>query len=262
MPSPSKIIVEACVGSLKDALHAAWAGSDRIEFCRSLEVGGLTPKLNEILELKDRLPVPMAVMIRPREGNFLYSAAEWSAMLKTAAQAIDAGANAIVFGALTVDGFVDEPKIAEMIAVVKSRPDRQLVFHRAIDESIDPWKSWLSLKALGINRVLTSGGASTAFAGLEAISKMEADSQQNGGLPTVLAAGGIRSSNVIELLRRTGVRQVHSACSRKRSHSLRARRYSPIELDEREFSALVRAVREFESHQIAGGEGQKTSDLS
>jgi copper homeostasis protein len=253
VPTTERIIVEACVGSLEDALSAARRGADRIEFCSSLEMGGLTPKLDEIRRLKERLSIPMVAMIRPRGGDFCYSETQWSAMMEAAAEALDAGADGIVVGVLTPEGIVDEPKIRELIAVVKCRPGKQVIFHRALDESNDLWTAWSTLKSLGVDRVLTSGGAATATLGIEMLSKLEADSRQNGGRSAVLAAGGIRSANVIDVLRRTGVQQIHSACTQGSG---------PTELDEGEFTALIRAVRGFESRQIAGDGNRKNEGSS
>ena len=69
-----KFIKEACVENLDQALKAEAKGADRIELCTHLDLEGLTPSRELIVEASQQLNIPLRIMIRPRGGNFLYSA--------------------------------------------------------------------------------------------------------------------------------------------------------------------------------------------
>jgi copper homeostasis protein len=54
------------------ALIASNSGADRIELCAGPEFGGTTPNFNSLVNIKDRIAVPVFVIIRPRGGDYLY----------------------------------------------------------------------------------------------------------------------------------------------------------------------------------------------
>jgi len=226
-----------CVGSLDDASLAAELGADRLEFCSSLELGGLTPSFDEVNRLRNTVAIPIAVMVRPRGGDFCYSDAEWRSMVRDAGCALAAGADAVVFGALTADRTIELERVREIVAVVQKWEGRHAVFHRAFDDVVDPRKAWAALCDAGVDRVLTSGGAATAVEGISRLQAFIALSAMNGDRPTVLAGGGVRASNVAPLIRETGATEIHSACSAA-SRQFR--------LDPEQLKLLVAAIRAFE----------------
>ena len=70
----TKVIKEVCTDGLKQSIEASDKGADRIEFCADLSVGGVTPKISELEEyVKDQSRAKLAVMVRPRGGNFAYT---------------------------------------------------------------------------------------------------------------------------------------------------------------------------------------------
>ena len=80
--------------------------------------------------------------------------------------------------------------------------------HKAIDATRDPIEALEALLALGVDRVLTSGGADTAAAGAATIARMVA---RAGDALVVMAGGGVRAHNVAAIVQQTGVREVHAA---------------------------------------------------
>lgn len=200
---PKKILVEACVDSVESARAAEQGGADRIELCDNLVEGGTTPSAGMIAECRARVRIPIYVMIRPRGGDFLYSRPEFEVMQRDVVVARELGADGVVFGILTPAGEVDRRRTAQLNEL--SFP-LDVTFHRAIDVSRDPLKALDDLIHSGIDRVLTSGGAAKALAGAGMIRQMV---ERAAGRIVILAGGGITDRNVAQLVKRTGVKEVH-----------------------------------------------------
>lgn len=197
------VLVEACVDSVESALAAQAGRAGRVELCANLVEGGTTPSAGTIALARERLDVPLFVIVRPRGGDFLYAAEEREVMRRDVELARRMGADGVVVGALTPDGRVDEP-VTRML-VDAARP-MQVTFHRAFDLARDPHEALDALLALGVDRVLTSGAAPTA---LEGAGTLAALVRQAGGRLVVLAGGGITEENVSRVVALSGVREVH-----------------------------------------------------
>jgi copper homeostasis protein len=169
-----------------------------------LDEGGTTPN-PELLELVRRaMTIPVFVLVRPRAGDFFYSADEINSMCRTIASAIDAGAHGIVTGALARDSRVDGDAMQELMAAGRSLP---VTFHRAFDEVRDSSRALEALAKLGVARVLTSGGPPTASEGVDAIGELVKLSHDR---VRIVAGGNIRAHNVAQILGVTRVREVHA----------------------------------------------------
>lgn len=220
---------EVCVTSAAAVKAAIDAGADRVELCADLAVGGTTPSAG-LIEWAAAASTPQLavhVLIRPRGGGFVYTAAEASVMHRDIAFAKAAGADGVVIGALTPSGTVDVPLCAGLVAA--ARP-LSVTFHRAIDESSDQAAALEDVLALGVDRLLTSGGAATALDGADVIA---AQVRRAAGRLTILAGGGVTESAAAELVRRTGVTELH--------FSARANG-SPLPLAER-IARIIRAAQ-------------------
>lgn len=134
------MILEVCCGSAEDVLLAAGAGADRVELNSALFLGGLTPSIGA-MEVARQVSIPIMAMVRPREGGFCYSEAEFAAMLADARALLAAGADGIVFGCLHPDGRVDKARCAAMLEVIG---EKESVFSRAIDVVPD-WREALDV---------------------------------------------------------------------------------------------------------------------
>jgi copper homeostasis protein len=197
------ILVEVCVDSVECALAAEAAGAGRVEVCADLVEGGTTPSAGTIALCCERLRIPVFVMIRPRGGDFVYSAAECEVMRRDVACAKRFGAAGVVFGVLGRDGAVDGERTR--LLVEDARP-LAVTFHRAFDVCREPLGSLEALIAAGVDRVLTSGQAATAEAGLPLIERLV---RHGAGRIGVVAAGGVREGNVAAIVARSGVTEVH-----------------------------------------------------
>jgi len=197
------VLVEAAVESLDAALAAAEGGAHRLELSADLAHGGTTPSEQLLQDAVSRLNIPIFVLVRPRAGDFKYTKSEHHVMLGQIGQAKLAGAAGIVTGALTARRDIDQLRTAELIAAARPLP---VTFHRAFDACRDLSASLEQLIELGVDRLLTSGGAAAAAEGAERIRTLVA--QANGRI-AILPGGGITPDNVARLARETGVREVH-----------------------------------------------------
>ena len=169
------ILVEACVETVESAIAA----------------------------VKACVRIPVFVIIRPRGGAFVYSDAEHDVMRRDIDAARHLGADGFVFGVLSSDARVDEPRMKMLVAAAAGLP---VTFHRAFDRTPDQIRALEALIACGVDRVLTSGGAATAIEGVDQLAALVA---RSGGRIRVLAGGGIRPAHVQELVRRGGVEEIH-----------------------------------------------------
>ena len=197
-------LFESCIDSHDAALASARGGAGRVELCARLDVGGTTPDAALIERCVASVAIPVFVMIRPRGGDFVYDRDEIAAMEADIATARAAGAHGVVFGALRADATIDADVMRRLIDGARPLP---VTCHKAIDATRDPLEALDALLALGVDRVLTSGGADTAAAGAATIARMVA---QAGDALVVLAGGGVRAHNVTALVQATGVREVHA----------------------------------------------------
>ncbi|MCC6597030.1 MAG: copper homeostasis protein CutC, partial [Rhodanobacteraceae bacterium] len=95
------LLIEICVEGIDGLLAAQQGAADRVELCASLVEGGITPSLGTVHRALGLATVPFFTIIRPRGGDFLYSAAEFDSMLDDVAALRDLGAPGIVVGCLT-----------------------------------------------------------------------------------------------------------------------------------------------------------------
>ena len=201
-----RVLIEAAVESLDDALAAEAGGARRLELCADLDSGGTTPERSVIASVIARVRVPVVVMVRDRPGDYVYTRDELDRMRRDVALALVLGAAGVVVGALTSARRIDLPAMRELMGAAYGLP---VTFHRAIDETRDVLASIDQLRSLGVRRVLSSGGAPVALDGSVTLAAMI---ERAGPALTVVAGGGVRSTNVAQLVRRTGVREVHLRC--------------------------------------------------
>lgn len=199
-----KATLEVCAADIQSVEAAAKGGAQRVELCCALSEGGLTPSLGMIEEAFKTPGIAVNVLIRPRSGDFLYSEREKEFMLRDIEVCRVLGVNGIVTGALMPDGEVD---IDFCRRVTEASDGLHRTFHRAFDLCRDPRKAAADIAALGFDRILTSGQAPDAIAGATLIGELQKQ------YPSIvfIAAGGINPDNAAEIIRRTGVTEIHAS---------------------------------------------------
>ncbi len=199
----NRLLLEVAVETFAEAVAAAEAGADRLELCARLDLGGLTPSLELFRRIRAACAIPLAVMIRPRAGHFVYCDSEVAEMIETIATFRPVQPDGFVFGALTADGAIDHSACAKLIEACGSIA---AIFHRAWDERRRSPDELDVLIDLGFRRLLTSGGEARAPDGAGVIREWV---QRAAGRIEILPGAGITPMNVPELLRDTGCTQVH-----------------------------------------------------
>lgn len=217
MPRATALEIVATSGAC--ARTATAAGADRIEACEALELGGITPGpevLDDILEHRPALG--MHALLRSRPGDFHYDAAEVLLMERQARRLARAGVDGLVLGALDAGGAVDLEVVARLAAAgLEVNPELEITMHRAIDASSDPVACVTQLLALGIHRVLTSGGRDAAGEGLEVLARM---AQAADGRIQIMAGGGMRAQDIGPACR-AGAAAVHFSAKTQYAGTIR-----------------------------------------
>lgn len=195
------MLVEVCANSLDSALAAQEGGADCIELCTELGVGGITPSYGLIKMVREKLDIPIRVLIRPRSGHFTYTEHEFEVMLKDIVQCKALGIDGIVSGVLLPDFTIDFERTARL---VEASLPMGFTFHRAFDWVKDPKHALSNLEQLGVDRVLSSGQEKTAEQGLGLLGELNAITK--GCL--VMAGGGINMDNCKKMMG-AGLRAIH-----------------------------------------------------
>jgi len=210
------ILIEVCVDSVESAVAAEQGGADRVELCDNLLEGGTTPSAGAIAVARRTLGIKLHVMIRPRGGDFCYSAIELEMMRHDIQVAKELGADGVVFGLLTPEGDVDIAPTRELLAL--ARP-LSVTFHRAFDVARDPYAALDSLIALGVDRVLTTGQEPSVLEGMELVADLVRYAQ--GRIIVMPGSGAERRMG--QLVRATGANEFHVVATRSVESSMRFR---------------------------------------
>lgn len=201
-------MIEICCGSYSDALAAWKGGAQRIELNSALALGGLTPSLSSLILTKQNTDLKVITMIRPRGAGFCYSEEDYQIMKQDAKIMLEHDADGLAFGFLDTQGLIDIERTREFVQLIHAY-HKEAVFHRAFDCVQDPIKAIEQLIDLGVDRLLTSGLKAKAIDALDLLAKLQRDYGQD---IEILAGSGIQASNVLEILEKTGLQQVHSSC--------------------------------------------------
>ena len=209
--------IEVCCPDLASVKRAIEGGADRIELCTALELDGLTPTRDEIRQAVSMCHangVKVHVLVRSREGNFVYNENEVRQMSDEIVMSLEEGADGIVIGALTEDGALDIPTCQKWIAVAKEwqkeqgRAELGITFHRAFDVCSNPMQALEEIIAMGCNRLLTSGQEPSAVKGIPMLKKLVEASE---GRLCILAGAGVSAENYMQIVEEAGVTEVHGS---------------------------------------------------
>lgn len=205
-----KILLEAPVFTVEAAVKAAEYGIDRLELCSDYGEGGETPSAGMLAFLKEKLDVPIFVMLRPRGGDFVYSSEELYVMKKDIAIFKNLGADGFVFGVLDQNGQVDGEACKYLVNLAGDLP---CTFHRAFDITADKKIALNAVIDLGFQRILTSGGENDVTQGLETILELLQMAKDD---IIIMPGGGSRPEHVAQLNRYGLLREIHASCKSHR----------------------------------------------
>ncbi|MFT4256680.1 MAG: copper homeostasis protein CutC [Pseudoxanthomonas sp.] len=209
----SGFTLEIAANSLASALAAQQGGADRVELCENLGEGGCTPSHGTLAATRDRLRIPLYVLIRPRTGDFVYGEWEREVMLRDIEHCVRLGCDGVVIGALDANGDVDAALCRQLIGMAGMLG---VTFHRAFDVARDPLHALEAIAALGCERVLTSGAAADAPSGAMNLS---ACVQAAGSRLSIMAGAGVAATD-IATLKAAGVREFHASAKAVRQGAL------------------------------------------
>jgi copper homeostasis protein len=155
-------VLEIAVESVGAARAAERGGAHRIELCAHLNIGGITPSTELQRAVRSAVRIPIHVLIRFRDGDFLYSKSEIENMKQQIETAKQVGMNGVVLGVLKANRSVDVETMRELAQHARPLP---VTFHRAFDETPDLRQSLEEVCSTGATRILSSGGAKDALSG-------------------------------------------------------------------------------------------------
>jgi len=190
---------------LASCLIAETYGANRIELCANPHEGGTTPSYGMISVARRQTSIQLFPIIRPRGGDFFFSDAEFQSMITDIQQCEQLGCDGVVIGMLTKDGCVDINRCSELI---QNAGAMQVTFHRAFDRVKDPLQSLEEIIDLGCARILTSGQRPNVDLGSEMLRTLV---EVAGNRIMIMPGSGVRSTNILELVKFTGAKAFHSS---------------------------------------------------
>lgn len=202
------IQIEICAPGRSSAENAKAGGAGRIELCENLNIGGTTPRMEDVSYCVHDLRLRTHVLIRPRGGDFCYSDEEYRQILDDIRGCREAGAQCVVVGFLTPDGKVDVERTKAAVAAAEGM---EVTFHRAFDRVEDPYEALEEVIGCGCHRILTSGCRPTAEEGIEVLRELV---KRADGRIKILAGSGVTPANAARIVAETGVKEIHGSCKR------------------------------------------------
>ncbi len=198
------LILEACVETSEEAINAEQHGASRIELCANLYPDGTTPDAELIIAVLAHVNIPVKVMIRPREGDFVYTDGEFNTMLESIKACKSLGVSGIVTGVLREDNTLDLDRLNLLAEFAYPLP---ITIHKCIDLVPDIFEAIEDLKQIpGIQSILSSGQADTAEHGAELMKRML---QACGEKLKLIVAGKVTQENLPHLIPNIGATEYH-----------------------------------------------------
>ncbi len=202
------MLLEVCVESAA-ALAICKGVADRIELCSGLDIGGLTPS-HGLMQQAKASGLETHVLIRPQIGDFAFDQPALEMAVEDIQHAKALGLHGVVTGA-TAEGALDQDALRKMLQAADGLTK---TLHRAFDVVDDQFAALDTAITMGFDRILTSGGATTAYAGRAQLAKLNAHAN---GRIEIMAGSGVNSANITEIATDTGLTSFHASCTSKRA---------------------------------------------
>lgn len=211
-------VLEVCVDSVESAEIAARGGATRLELCANLVIGGTSPDEDLFRMVRERVDIPVRVLLRPRFGDFLYSDAEYELLRRQVRRFAALGADGVVIGLLRPDGTLDEARMAELISLAGGCG---VTLHRAFDVCRDPFEALEAARRLGVDTILTSGQRASCTEGAPLLAQLVAAA---GGRPQILVGAGVSATVIRDLQPQTHADAFHLSAKRTLDSGMAFRR--------------------------------------
>ena len=211
-------VLEVCVDSVESAEIAAHGGATRLELCANLVIGGTSPDEDLFCMVRERVDIPVRVLLRPRFGDFLYSDAEYELLRRQVRRFAALGVDGVVIGLLRPDGTLDEARMAELISLAGGCG---VTLHRAFDVCRDPFEALEAARRLGVDTILTSGQQASCTEGAPLLAQLVAAA---GGRPQILVGAGVNAAVIRDLQPQTHADAFHLSAKRTLDSGMAFRR--------------------------------------
>lgn len=211
-------VLEVCVDSVESAEIAARGGATRLELCANLVIGGTSPDEDLYRMVRERVDIPVRILLRPRFGDFLYSDAEYELLRRQVRRFAALGADGVVIGLLRPDGTLDEARMAELISLAGGCG---VTLHRAFDVCRDPFEALEAARRLGVDTILTSGQQASCTEGAPLLAQLVAAA---GGRPQILVGAGVSAAVIRDLQPQTHADAFHLSAKRTLDSGMAFRR--------------------------------------
>ena len=211
-------VLEVCVDSVESAASAARGGATRLELCANLVIGGTSPDEDLFRMVRERVDIPVRVLLRPRFGDFLYTDDEFELLRRQVRRFAALGADGVVIGVLRPDGTLDEARMAELIALAGGCG---VTLHRAFDVCRDPFEALEAAGRLGVDTILTSGQQAACAQGAGLLRELVG---RSGGRPQILVGAGVSADVIRTLQPATGANAFHLSAKRTEDSRMAFRR--------------------------------------
>ena len=211
-------VLEVCVDSVDSAVSAARGGAMRLELCADLMVGGTSPDEDLFRMVREQVPVPIRVLLRPRGGDFLYSENEFALLCRQVKRFAALGADGIVIGVLTPAGDLDEERMAKLISLAGGCG---ITLHRAFDVCRDPFAALETAVRLGVDTILTSGQQASCTEGAPLLRELV---EKAGERVQILVGAGVNAAVIRDLQPKTGANAFHLSAKRVENSRMQFRR--------------------------------------
>lgn len=235
-------MLEIAVFNIGSALLAVEAGADRLELCENPGEGGTTPSYGTLKIVREKIRVPVFPIIRPRGGDFLYSADEYMVMQKDIQLCKQLGFEGVVIGLLHADGTVDATRTKELVSLAYPM---EVTFHRAFDRAADPFEALETIIGCGCQRILTSGQVPNAGDAKELLKQLV---EKADGRIIIMPGSGVRSANIKEIATFSGAVELHSSARKNSPSGMQFKKESMkedmknISVDEEEIRSMKTAL--------------------
>lgn len=213
-----KPVLEVCAHSVESAVSAERGGAMRLELCANLMIGGTSPDEDLFRMVRERVSVPVRVLLRPRCGDFLYTESEFELLCRQVKRFAALGTDGIVIGVLTPEGDLDEERMAKLISLAGGCG---VTLHRAFDVCRDPFAALETAKRLGVDTILTSGQQAGCTAGADLLRALVAKAGED---VQILVGAGVNADVIRDLQPKTGANAFHLSAKRVENSRMQFRR--------------------------------------